>query len=551
LGQVLFAGGNPAVLILIKAACADMEPAETRPGPPVNLPAGGFFNTESKIRIQTMVLEMKNISKSFGPVNALKNVSFSVGPGEIHGLLGENGAGKTTLMNVLAGTFPQNSGEIIINGSVIHGMTPHKSNEMNIRFIHQELNLCNDLRVYQNMFLGAEYTRGGLIRKKAELEGAQKVLDYMDAGIDAALPVGELETAKKQLVEIARALLFKSELIIMDEPTTALNSREIENLFLIMNRLKEEGVSFIYISHKMPEVFEICGKYTVLRDGAFIRSGAIEDIDEQKAAELLIGRTFVAARLKESGSPVNDEAVLKADKLSGKTFEDISFELRRGEVIVITGLQGSGTDELAAALFGASPVKGGRVFAGPKELDLRSIKKVMQSGVAMIPRNRKERGVIPHLTIRQNNSLAYFVVKHRDLFISQKAEHERFVKNRKKLDIRAGNDLDPITSLSGGNQQKVILSKWLEIDADVYIMDNPTQGIDVGSKYAVYKLVNEMAKEGKAVLIFSAEFPEIQQVADRCIVMYKGKINAILERKDISEVRIMAHSTGTNTEDFQ
>ncbi|MDR3173996.1 MAG: sugar ABC transporter ATP-binding protein [Treponema sp.] len=495
-----------------------------------------------------MILEMKNISKSFGPVAALKNVSFNVGSGEIHGLLGENGAGKTTLMNVLAGTFPQNSGEIIINGAVIHGMTPHKSNEMKIRFIHQELNLCNDLRVYQNMFLGAEYGRGGLIMKKEELAGAQKVLDYMNTGIDASLPVGDLETAKKQLVEIARALLFKSELIIMDEPTTALNSREIENLFLIMKRLKDEGVSFIYISHKMPEVFEICGKYTVLRDGAFIQSGEIKDIDERQATELLIGKTFVAANLKEDDVSVHDEVVLKVDTLSGKTFHDISFELHRGEVIVITGLQGSGTDELATALFGASPVRGGKVFARRRELDLRSIKKVMRSGVGMIPRNRKERGIIPHLSIRQNNSLAYYVVKHRNFFISQKTEHERFVKNREKMDIRASSDLDPITALSGGNQQKVILSKWMEINADVYIMDNPTQGIDVGSKYAIYKLVNEMAKEGKAVLIFSTEFPEIQQVADRCVVMYKGKINTILERKDISEVRIMTHSTGTDTE---
>jgi ribose transport system ATP-binding protein len=495
-----------------------------------------------------MILEMKNISKSFGPVNALKDVSFNVSPGEIHGLLGENGAGKTTLMNVLAGTFPQDSGDIVINGSVIHGMTPHKSNEMKIRFIHQELNLCNDLRVYQNMFLGAEYARGGFILKKAELGRAQEVLDYMDTGIDASLPVTELETAKKQMVEIARALLFKSELIIMDEPTTALNSREIENLFVIMNRLKNEGVSFIYISHKLPEVFEICGKYTVLRDGAFIQSGSIKDIDEQQATELLIGKTFVAANLKEGASLVNDEVVLKVDKLGGRTFKDISLELRRGEVIVITGLQGSGTDELATALFGASPVTGGAVFTAGGALDLRSIKKVMRSGVAMVPRNRKERGIVPHLTIRQNNSLAYYVVKHRNFFISQKEEHKRFLKNREKMDIRAGSDLDPITSLSGWNQQKVILSKWLEIDADVYIMDNPTQGIDVGSKYAIYKLVNDMARAGKAVLMFSTEFPEIRQVADRCIVMYKGRINTILEREDISEVGIMAHSTGINTE---
>jgi ribose transport system ATP-binding protein len=500
-----------------------------------------------------MNLEMKNITKFFGPAAALKDVSLSVGPGEIHGLLGENGAGKTTLMNVLAGTFSQDSGAIVINGSAVHGMTPKKAGEMGIRFIHQELSLCNDLRVYQNMFLGAEYEKNGFIRKKDEIQRAQETLDYMNSGIGAEMFVGSLETAKKQLVEIARALLFKSELIIMDEPTTALNAREIENLFTIMNRLKDEGVSFIYISHKMPEVFEICGKYTVLRDGNFIKTGAIKDINEHEATELLIGKTFVAANLKEDAAPKNGDIALTVNGLSGATFSGVSLELRRGEVVVITGLQGSGTDELATALFGASPVTAGTVsMAGTGgtllPLDLHSINKVMKSGVAMIPRNRKERGIVPHLSIRQNNSLAYYTVKHKNLFVSQKQEHERFMTNRQKMEIKAANDTDPITSLSGGNQQKVILSKWLEIDAGVYIMDNPTQGIDVGSKFSIYKLVNAMANEGKAVLLFSTEFPEIQQVADRCIVMYKGTINTILERKDISEVKIMAHSTGAQTE---
>jgi ribose transport system ATP-binding protein len=493
-----------------------------------------------------MNLEMKNISKSFGAVSALRDVSLNIGPGEIHGLLGENGAGKTTLMNILAGTFPQDSGDIVINGNAVHGMTPKKAGEMGIRFIHQELSLCNDLKVFQNMFLGAEYVKGGIVRKKDEIKRAQEVLDYMKSGIGAETLVGELETAKKQLVEIARALLFKSELIIMDEPTTALNTREIENLFVIMNHLKGEGVSFVYISHKLPEVFAICDKYTVLRDGAFIRTGAIKDINEHEATELLIGKTFVAANLKEAADP--GETVLTVERLSGRTFSDVSLELHKGEVVVITGLQGSGTDELATALFGASPVTGGTVSTSKGNLDLHSVNRVMRNGIAMVPRNRKERGIIPHLSIRQNNSLAYYTVKHKNLFISQKQEHERFMSNRKKLEIKAASDTDPITSLSGGNQQKVILSKWLEIDADVYIMDNPTQGIDVGSKFSIYKLVNDLAKEGKAVLLFSTEFPEIRQVADRCIVMYRGKINTILPREDISEVKIMAHSTGAQTE---
>ena len=495
-----------------------------------------------------MNLEMKNITKTFGPVVALKDVFFNVGPGEIHGLLGENGAGKTTLMNVLAGTFPQDSGDIIINGNKVVGITPKKASAMGIRFIHQELSLCNHLRVYQNMFLGDEFSKAGFVQKKKEIARAQEVLDYMESGIKADTIVGDLETAKKQLVEIAKALLFKSDLIIMDEPTTALNTREISNLFKIMNRLKEEGVSFIYISHKMPEVFEICGKYTVLRDGNFIQSGLIKDINEHQATELLIGKTFVATNLKEDSVPATGEVVYKINNLCGKTFNNFTLELRKGEVVAITGLQGSGTDELATAIFGASPVKSGIIETIKGNLNLNSINRVMRSGVGMIPRNRKERGILPHLSIRQNNSLAYFTTKHQKLFISQKQEHERFLKNKQKIDIRADKDTNPITSLSGGNQQKVILGKWLEIDADVYIMDNPTQGIDVGSKYSIYKMMINMAKEGKAVLLFSTEFPEIQQVADRCIVMYMGEIHTILSRDEISEVRIMAHSTGAKTE---
>ncbi|MDR1444695.1 MAG: sugar ABC transporter ATP-binding protein [Treponema sp.] len=496
-----------------------------------------------------MLLEMKNISKSFGPVNALKDVSFTVKPAEIHGLLGENGAGKTTLMNVLAGTFAQDSGELVINGAPVPGMSPRKSASMKIRFIHQELSLCNDLRVYENMFLGAEFSHpGGFVKNKAELKRAQEALDYMNTGIDAAGLVGDLDTAQKQMVEIARALLFDSELIIMDEPTTALNAREIENLFVMMRRLRSQGVSFIYISHKMPEIFEICGAYTVLRDGAFIRTGKISDINEREATELLIGRSFTAARLKEHSAPPSGEVLFRAGKLCGTTFRDVSFDLRRGEVIVVTGLQGSGADELAMSLFGASPIKSGSLHAAGRPLNLKSIRHFMRSGVAMIPRNRKERGIVPDLSIRKNNSLAYYAAKHRRFFISGKEEHRRFMVNKAKLDIRAGSDTDPITSLSGGNQQKVILSKWLEIDADVYIMDNPTQGIDVGSKYAIYQLINQMAAAGKSVIVFSAEYQEIDQVADRCFVMYKGKVNAVLSRRDFSEIRIMEYSTGANRE---
>ncbi|MGE4584440.1 MAG: sugar ABC transporter ATP-binding protein [Sphaerochaeta sp.] len=497
-----------------------------------------------------MILEMKDICKTFGAVQALKGVSFSVENGQIHGLLGENGAGKTTLMNVLAGTFAPDAGDILIDGTPVEGMTPRKAAELKIRFIHQELNLCNDLTVYQNMFLGEEYTTSyAKVDRKREVERAQQVLDGMNSGIDAKTVVADLDTAQKQMVEIARALLFSSELIIMDEPTTALNNREIEKLFTIMEDLKKEGVSFIYISHKMPEIFRICDRYTVLRDGQFVQSGKIKEIDEHQATELLIGKRFVQAHIKDGiASSIQDTVVLEARNLCGSTFQDVSFSLRKGEILVITGLQGSGTDELATALFGASSLQKGKMFNQDGELAMHDIRNVMKRGIGMIPRNRKERGILPDLSIRNNNSLAFFVAKHHKLFVNAKEETTRFAESRKRLGIKVGSDTDLITSLSGGNQQKVILSRWLENDAQVYLMDNPTQGIDVGAKFSIYTLIVQLASQGKGVVVFTSEYPEIHQLADRCIVLYKGRVAATLDREQLSEVAIMEYSTGTRRE---
>lgn len=496
-----------------------------------------------------MLLEMKNISKDFGAVKALADVSFSVEPGQIHGLLGENGAGKTTLMNVLAGAFLPTRGEIIIDGRPVTGMTPHKSMSLGIRFIHQELNLCNDLTVYENMYLGEEISRNGWTDKMAMAKKAQEVLDGMRVSISATATVDHLEAAQKQLVEIAKALLFKSELIIMDEPTTALNNDEIENLFEIMRGLREQGVSFVYISHKMPELFAICDRYTVLRDGVFIESGSFSDIDEHRATELLIGKAFVDANLKDDNiSFISPDVLLSVKNLSGNTFEDVNLQLHRGEVIAITGLQGAGSAELATALFGATPSTGEFTVGGGEPQHRMSIRGAMRRKIAMVPCNRKERGILPDLSIRDNNSVASLVIRGGSPFFSAKEELARYEKNRQKLEIKADNPRDPITSLSGGNQQKVIVGRWLETGADVYIMDNPTQGIDVGAKYQIYKLIVELAREGKGIIVFSTEFPEIWHIADRCLVMYKGHIHGDLPRSELTEVAVMAHSTGSNLE---
>jgi len=495
-----------------------------------------------------MLLQMKGITKYFGPVKALDNVDFTVGDSEIHGLLGENGAGKSTLMNILGGAFQPTEGEIYIDGERIDEMTITKATEMGIRFIHQELNLVNDLTVFENLFLGEEITlKSGFLDKKQMIARSKEVLKRIKLDIDPLAMVDDLEPSRKQLVEIAKALLFESKLIIMDEPTTALTNKEITILFEIMRNLKEHGLSIIFISHKMPELFEICDKYTVLRDGFFIQTGLFKDIDEQQATNLLVGRSIVDSQLIKED--VRGEVVLRVDSLTcDGYFEDISFDLRKGEVLAITGLHGDGRGELAEALFGARHVTSGQVMLDGTALNLHNIRQVMRAGVGMVPRNRKERSIIKDLSILNNVSVAYFVTKHSKFFISNKEEHERFRRNQKVTDIKVGNPDDYITSLSGGNQQKVIVSRWLELDSDIYILDNPTQGIDVGAKFEIYKLINELAKRGKSLIIFSAEFPEIYKIADRCLVMYKGHVNAELNRDELTEVKVMYYATGSNME---
>jgi len=495
-----------------------------------------------------MHIEMKGITKYFGAVKALENVNFTINSHEIHGLMGENGAGKSTLMNILGGAIQPTEGEIYINGELIEKMTISLATENGIRFIHQELNLVNDLKVYENLYLGEELTNKiGILDKKQMIENSKEVLEKLKLDIDPSMPVSELETSRKQLVEIAKALLFESELIIMDEPTTALTNTEIEILFNIMRKLRDEGISIIFISHKMPELFSICDKYTVLRDGRFIESGNFKDIDEHIATSLLVGdRVIDTEWIKEDK---REEVILSARSLTcAGFFNDVSFDLHKGEVLAITGLHGDGRSELSEALFGARHLTSGKIFLKGNELKLTNIGSVMKSGIGMIPRNRKERSIIKDLSVVNNFSVAYFVAKHKKAFINDKKEIKRFNRSRQIIDIKTDDPNNYITSLSGGNQQKVIVSRWLELDSDVYIMDNPTQGIDVGTKFEIYRLINELSQRGKSLIIFSAEFPEIHRIADRCFVMYKGHINAELNRDQLTERNVMYYATGSNTE---
>jgi len=495
-----------------------------------------------------LLVEMKDIVMDFGPVRAVDHVSFTVQPGEIVGLMGENGAGKSTLMNVLAGTFPPASGAIFLDGkrveigSAIHAM------RLGIRFIHQELNLCDDLTVFENMYLAEEITRGPLLDKKAMAARCAEVFSRMQVSIDPRATVGDLQPAEKQMVEIARALLFKSSVIIMDEPTTALATHEIETLFEIMRQLKREGVSFIYISHKMPELFEICETYYVLRDGRLVARGRFDEIDESRATEMMIGRQLLDDDFAHKPCHARQEVALSVRGLTGASFRNISFDLHRGEVIAITGLQGSGRDGLADALFGVEDATGEISVSGAPVKSGSTVLQHMRRGIAMVPRARKERGILNDLSIYDNTSMAFFNTKFRGLLINPAREAERYEREKKALSIKADNPKNPITSLSGGNQQKVILGRWLETDADILIFDNPTQGIDVGTKFEIYHLILRLAESGKAILVFSQEFSEIFKVADRCVVMYLGEINETLGRDALTEKNVMYYATGANLE---
>jgi len=490
---------------------------------------------------------MKDIVVDFGPVRAVDHVSIAIEPGEIVGLLGENGAGKSTLMNVLAGAITPTHGEVVIDGSPKTLSNAKVAGRLGIRFIHQELNLCNDLKVFENMFLGEELRRPTrLLDTATMITRCREALGRMRADIDPEAVVGTLQAAEKQLVECAKALLFESELIIMDEPSTALTNEETAELFETMRALKKDGVSFIYISHKMPELFEICERYYVLRDGALVAEGAFADVNENSITELMIGRQLAHDVFDDHTDHTKSEVLVKAEKLSGAGFEDVNFELHAGEVIAITGLQGSGRDQLADALFGALPFSGTLTVKGRRVRSGSNVRSFMRRGVAMVPRMRKERGIHNDLSILDNHNMAYTNARSRTPWVSRPAALRRYERQRKALSIKANNPADPITSLSGGNQQKIIIGKWLEAKADVLLLDNPTQGIDVGTKFEIYHLILDLARREKAIVVFSAEPPEIRKVADICLVMFKGRVNAVLERDQITERNLLFYSTGAN-----
>lgn len=491
-----------------------------------------------------MIIEMKNIRKSFASNDVLKDVSFTIKGGDICALLGENGAGKSTLMNILGGVYPLDSGSININGKKVVFSNPAQSQKAGIAFIHQELNLINDLPIYENMFLGREIkTKWGSLDLEKMHQETEKIFRQMNVNLDPKTMVRDLDASYKQIVEICRAMMANASIIIMDEPTTSLTDPEIERVFNMMKMLRDHDVGIIFISHKLKEVIQVCSRYAVLRDGSLVAEGNVADVTTSGLARFMVGYDVRTEPLLREKKPGNE--ILRVEGLtSNHAFRDIHFSINAGEIVGFTGLLGDGRSELFQAIFGADKISSGNIFLEGKEVKMKSTTKAIEEGIAYLPRNRKENAIIKDMNIIENASIATWPRFSRHGIINAKKHQETFEEQRTALKLKMGRLTDSITSLSGGNQQKVVLAKWLAVGPKILILDNPTQGVDVGAKEDIYDIVLQLADENIAVVVLSSEAHEIIRICDRAFVMYHGAIQGEVAGESMNEHNIMSLATG-------
>ena len=491
-----------------------------------------------------MNLTMKGIVKSFGANDVLKSVDFHLNEGEICALLGENGAGKSTLMNILGGVLPADRGTIELDGRQVSFSTPAQSLNAGIAFIHQELNLINDLPVYENMFIGRELKkRSGFLDHAAMYQQTKALFEKMEIDVDPGAMVSTLDASFKQIVEIARALMMNASIIIMDEPTTSLTDPEIERVFDMLRTLRAQKVGVVFISHKLREVMEICDRYTVLRDGVMVADGYVKDTSIAEIARDMVGHE-VRTGAKEGCAPLGDE-VLRIEKLTQEPyFRDVSLSVRAGEVLGVTGLLGDGRSELFRTVFGAQGKYQGQIYMHGKPVTITSTQQALSLGIGYLPRNRKENGIIKDMNILENGSIVTLPRLTRHGIIQVKEQLAQFGKQKKELRIKMGKETDSITSLSGGNQQKVVLAKWLSANPSLLILDNPTQGVDVGAKEEIYEIILRLAAQGVAVVVLCSEAQEIIRLCDRALVMYHGTVRAQVAGETMNEHEMMRLATG-------
>lgn len=491
-----------------------------------------------------IVLKMEKICKYYPGVTALDHVDFELRKGEVHALLGENGAGKSTLCKIIAGAQPMDDGSYCLDGEQIRTLTPQSAKDKGVSMIYQEFNLVPYLKVYENMFLGKEIERGIYADKRAMIRKTREVFERFHIEIDPNSRISDLSNAYKQQVEIAKAVLENAKVLIMDEPTAPLGNREVENLFEMIRTLKSEGVSIIYISHRLEELFEISDRITVMRDGQYIETLNTKDTNKSALVKLMVGRDL-SEDYPQRSTPIGEE-VLRVEHLSTveTKLHDVSFTLHKGEILGFAGLVGAGRTEVMRALFGADHRSSGTVYVGGKQVEILRPIDAIYHGIALIPEDRKGQGVSLTLSIRENISLVMLHTLQSFLRISRKKERTLVDSYMNALAVKAPSMEQLTKNLSGGNQQKVVVAKWLATNADIIILDEPTRGIDIGAKYEIYLIMNRLVKEGKSIIMISSEMPELIGMSDRIMVMHQGSVSGELTKEEVSQERILEMASG-------
>ena len=486
------------------------------------------------------ILEMRGITKRFPGVLALDHVDLTVYPGQVLALVGENGAGKSTLMKVLSGVHQMDEGEILMEGKPVKIENPLASQLMGISIIYQELSVLDNMNIAENIFLGREKRSGRVfVDKKSMHAEARKLLDEVGLDMDTHTMAGELSTAQKQMIEVAKALSFNSKIIIMDEPTSSLTETETDILFGIIRKLREKGVAIVFISHKLAEIFAITDEVAILRDGVSAGRMVTEGCTENDIIKAMVGRDVDDLYAKQA-APIGD-VVLEVKNLSTKGFlKDINFKLHAGEILGFAGLVGAGRSEVMRAVFGIDPKETGEVYIKGKKVDIKTPRDAMQHGMGFVPEDRKLQGLVLGMSVGKNTTLAALKsVASKAGFINHKQEKEMADKFVKALEVKTPSNDQLVKNLSGGNQQKVVIAKWLANNPDILILDEPTRGIDVGAKKEIHQLMSDLANQGVAIIMISSELPEVLGMSDRVVVMHEGRIKGELDRAEADQVSIM------------
>ena len=494
-----------------------------------------------------VILTMKGIDKSFPGVHALDHVDLEVRKGEVHALMGENGAGKSTLMKVLTGIYSKDSGTITFEGREVEFTNPREAQDAGIVIVHQELNMLGHLTVAQNIFIGREFMKGKFIDDRKMNEEARKLFDQLGIDIDPTETMSRLTVGKQQMCEIAKAISHDEKVIIFDEPSAALTEAEIEELFKIIRDLRERQLGIVYISHRMDEIKVITDRVTVMRDGGYVGTLITKDCTKEDIINMMVGRVIYEDPKTESQVAKDAPVVLKVEHLNaGRMVQDVSFELRKGEILGFSGLMGAGRTETMRALFGADPKQSGDIYVNGEKVDIKSPKDAVRHGIGYLSEDRKRFGIIVDKSVAENSTMATLDEYMKGLFIDKKKENDVAQKYVDILKTKTPGVDQLVVNLSGGNQQKVVIAKWLVRNCDILIFDEPTRGIDVGAKSEIYHLMNELVAEGKSIIMVSSEMTEILRMSDRIVIMCEGRKTGELGIEEATQERIMHAATLRN-----